>query len=147
LQRFARVRRQYRFDMPKSEQAKPKLRLKQYESILRAKAEDVRRSMAAQRFSQAIARQDCISDEGDLSQKSHEEWLFLNRNTLETKLLREVNQALRRMAEGHYGVCQRCEEPISMKRLDAIPWAKYCVTCQEAIAREPEHEEAVEGAE
>jgi DnaK suppressor protein len=33
-----------------------------------------------------------------------------------------------------YGVCLECEEPISQKRLDAVPWAKYCVTCQESIA-------------
>ena len=34
----------------------------------------------------------------------------------------------------HYGVCPECEEPISAKRLDAVPWARYCVSCQEKIA-------------
>ena len=32
------------------------------------------------------------------------------------------------------GVCLECEEPISAKRLDAVPWARYCVACQERIA-------------
>ena len=50
------------------------------------------------------------------------------------KLLREVSDALRRIDVGQYGICMECEEPISPKRLDAVPWAKYCVTCQEAIA-------------
>jgi len=38
------------------------------------------------------------------------------------------------MDQDTYGVCMECEEPISTKRLDAVPWAKYCVTCQELIA-------------
>ena len=38
------------------------------------------------------------------------------------------------MEQDHYGVCLECEEPISTKRLNAVPWARYCVTCQESIA-------------
>jgi DnaK suppressor protein len=38
------------------------------------------------------------------------------------------------MDREHYGVCLECEEPISPKRLDAVPWARYCVSCQERIA-------------
>jgi DnaK suppressor protein len=133
--------------MPKSDQTAPRTK-KQYEKILRAKAEEVRHSMSAQRISHLVARQEGLSEEGDLSQQSHEEWLFLNRNSLEIKLLREVEQALRRLAAGHFGICGRCEKPISPKRLDAIPWARYCVACQEVIALEGEGEpEAVEEAE
>jgi DnaK suppressor protein len=36
---------------------------------------------------------------------------------------------------GTYGICHGCEEPISAKRLDAVPWAKYCVSCQEQVAQ------------
>jgi DnaK suppressor protein len=127
----------------------PKNRTRHYEKILMAKADEVRRSMSAQRISQTVARQDIPSDEGDLSQQSHEEWIFLNRNSLEIKLLREVQQALRRIREGSFGICQRCDEPISAKRLDAIPWAKHCVTCQEqiALAADLGAEEAVEEAD
>jgi RNA polymerase-binding transcription factor len=105
-----------------------------YERILRKKADEIRRSMSAQKAAQIVSRLDVPSDEGDLSQQSHEEWIFLNRNTLDVKLLREVEEALRRVREGSFGVCQECEEAISPKRLDAIPWAKYCVGCQEKIA-------------
>ena len=34
----------------------------------------------------------------------------------------------------HYGICLECDEPISAKRLEAVPWARYCVACQERIA-------------
>jgi len=105
-----------------------------YRKILEKKAEEVRRSMSAQKAEQVVSRLDIPSDEGDLSQHHHEEWIFLNRNTIDMKLLREIADALHRMDIGQYGECPECEEPISAKRLDAVPWARYCVTCQERIA-------------
>lgn len=53
----------------------------------------------------------------------------------ESKLLKEVQAALNRIDEGTFGVCLRCEEEIPEKRLRALPWAAYCVPCQEAIDR------------
>jgi DnaK suppressor protein len=105
-----------------------------YRKVLEAKAEEVRRSMSAQKAAQVVARLDVPSDEGDLSQQHHEEWIFLNRNTIDMKLLREVSDALHRIDHDHYGICLECDEPISVKRLEAVPWARYCVTCQERIA-------------
>ncbi len=112
----------------------PKPKTAAYRKILEKKAEEVRRSMAAQKAAQLVSRVAEPSDEGDLSQQHHEEWIFLNRNTIDVKHLREINDALHRMDTEMYGTCLECEEPISAKRLDAVPWAKYCVTCQEAIA-------------
>ncbi len=111
-----------------------KTKYENYRKLLQKKSDELRRNMSAQRVSQAVRRLDIPSDEADLSQQSHEEWIFLNRNTLEMKLLRDVEDALRRIALGAYGICHNCEEPISAKRLDAVPWAKFCVTCQETIA-------------
>jgi DnaK suppressor protein len=105
-----------------------------YRKILENKADEVRRSMSAQKAAQVVARLDCPSDEGDLSQQHHEEWIFLNRNTIDMKLLREISDALRRIETGAYATCMECEEPISQKRLEAVPWARYCVSCQEALA-------------
>lgn len=51
----------------------------------------------------------------------------------ESLRLREVRAALARIEDGTYGVCLSCEEPIPKKRLDALPWAAYCVRCQEAV--------------
>jgi len=110
------------------------LKLGTYRNMLEKKAEEVRRSMSAQKAAQVVARLDCPSDEGDLSQQHHEEWIFLNRNTIDMKLLREISDALQRLSQNSYGVCMECEEPISVKRLEAVPWARYCVACQERIA-------------
>jgi DnaK suppressor protein len=54
----------------------------------------------------------------------------------EANLLRNVREALRRIANGSYGVCMHCEEDIKPKRLDAVPWTKYCIRCQEAADRQ-----------
>jgi DnaK suppressor protein len=53
----------------------------------------------------------------------------------ESNLLRHVKGALARMADGSYGICMHCEEEIKPKRLDAVPWTKYCIRCQEAADR------------
>ena len=84
-----------------------------YRKILEKKAEEVRHSMSAQKAAQVVSRLDIPSDEGDLSQQHHEEWIFLNRNTIDMKLLREIADALHRMDTDQYGVCPECEEPIS----------------------------------
>jgi DnaK suppressor protein len=43
---------------------------------------------------------------------------------------REIRAALDRVADGSYGTCEHCEEPIGERRLDAVPWARMCVQCQ-----------------
>jgi DnaK suppressor protein len=53
----------------------------------------------------------------------------------ESNLLRNVKGALSRISDGSYGVCLHCEEDIKPKRLDAVPWTKYCIVCQEASDR------------
>ncbi|HTB14859.1 MAG TPA: TraR/DksA family transcriptional regulator [Bryobacteraceae bacterium] len=47
--------------------------------------------------------------------------------------LRKVHAALRRIEDGCFGICQECEEEIHPKRLAAVPWAPYCIRCQEAL--------------
>ena len=47
-------------------------------------------------------------------------------------LLRQVTEALERIAGGKYGVCLACQEAISPKRLAALPWAALCIECQQA---------------
>ena len=58
----------------------PKPKFAPYRKMLEKKADEVRRSMSAQKAAQVVSRLDVPSDEGDLSQQHHEEWIFLNRN-------------------------------------------------------------------
>ena len=58
-----------------------------------------------------------------------------------------VAEALKKINNGSYGVCADCEEPIGEKRLKAIPWAKFCIRCQERADRtsgaDPDYEEQI----
>lgn len=44
-------------------------------------------------------------------------------------VLTEVNRALKKLEEGSYGNCDRCEQEIAPERLEALPWATFCVSC------------------
>ena len=72
-------------------------------------------------------------NEEDQAQQSHEESVQLRLNSLDYNKLRQVDAALDRLDDGEYGVCMACEEQIPARRLQIIPWAKYCVACQERI--------------
>lgn len=50
---------------------------------------------------------------------------------LRTQMLKEIDRSLKLMVTGTYGVCEDCGEEISPNRLKAIPWTRYCLTCQE----------------
>jgi DnaK suppressor protein len=54
----------------------------------------------------------------------------------QARSIQEIRSALARIEEGSYGYCERCEEPIPAKRLDALPWARMCVKCQSATEAE-----------
>ena len=55
--------------------------------------------------------------------------------------LRDARAALHRIQEGNFGICQECEEEIHPKRLAAVPWATFCIRCQEAADRNFDIEE------
>ncbi|MBZ5725200.1 MAG: TraR/DksA family transcriptional regulator [Acidobacteriia bacterium] len=69
--------------------------------------------------------------EEDQAQLSHDEFVSLRLNRLDYAQLRLIEEALDRLDSGDYGICLSCEEPIPANRLSALPWARYCVKCQE----------------
>ncbi|MBV8730576.1 MAG: TraR/DksA family transcriptional regulator [Acidobacteriia bacterium] len=71
----------------------------------------------------------------DEVQRAGERELAIRNLDREALLLRNVRAALRRIADGSYGICQHCDEEIKPKRLQAVPWTMYCIRCQEAADR------------
>jgi DnaK suppressor protein len=49
----------------------------------------------------------------------------------EREILRRVDDALDRMEKGEYGACVACGKKVTLARLDAVPWARHCIECQE----------------
>lgn len=71
----------------------------------------------------------------DEVQHAAERELAIRNLDRDSALLRNVRAALERVKDGSYGVCLHCEEDISMKRLNAVPWAAFCIHCQEQSDR------------
>lgn len=75
------------------------------------------------------------ADALDEVQHAAERELAIRNLDRESNLLRSVRLALRRIEDGSFGTCMHCEEEISPKRLAAVPWAAYCIQCQEQADR------------
>ncbi|MCZ2157241.1 MAG: TraR/DksA family transcriptional regulator [Bryobacterales bacterium] len=67
----------------------------------------------------------------DEVQRAAERELAIRNLDRESRLLREVRAALKRINDGSYGICVYTGEEISMKRLEAVPWTAFCIEAQE----------------
>ena len=71
----------------------------------------------------------------DRANNAYQREFMFNLSGAERRLLRQVEGALERLEQGEYGICDHCRDPIGAKRLKAVPWARYCVDCQEKEER------------
>jgi DnaK suppressor protein len=110
------------------------LEINQFKKILQTKRDELER---------VVRNRDAITieksaDALDEVQYASERELAIRNLDRETNLLRNVRAALRRIDEGTFGTCMHCEEDISPKRIAAVPWAPYCIQCQEQADRNRE---------
>ncbi|MBM3726296.1 MAG: TraR/DksA family transcriptional regulator [Acidobacteria bacterium] len=113
-----------------------KAELNKFRSILEAKLEEL---------SQVVRNREGITieksaDALDEVQHAAERELAIRNLDRESNLLRNVKGALRRIETGNYGICLHCEDEISIRRLNAVPWAPYCISCQELADRSQSQE-------
>jgi len=108
-----------------------KTELNKYKALLEAKQAELAGGL---RNREGIAIEK-TADALDEVQLAGERELAIRNLDRESNLLRNVRAALSRMADGSYGTCLHCEEDISPKRLNAVPWTAYCIKCQEAADR------------
>ena len=105
--------------------------LAKYKQILDAKQAELARVL---RNREAIAIEKS-ADALDEVQHAAERELAIRNLDRESGLLRQVKGGLARIDDGSYGICVHCEEDINPKRLNAVPWAQYCIQCQELADR------------
>ena len=117
-----------------------KTELRKYKKILEAKQVELARVL---RNRDAIAIEKS-ADALDEVQHAAERELAIRNLDRESNLLRLVKLALRRVDEGSYGTCLHCEDDINPRRLAAVPWAPYCIRCQEMADRSDDEEFADE---
>jgi DnaK suppressor protein len=98
-------------------------RLEQEQRDLQRRLERTKRQLL-----NADAGRSSPPEAGDLEQET-----LIERSSHYRERLKLVIQSLQRLREGTFGLCEICEEPIGHKRLEALPTARYCISCQEQI--------------
>ena len=79
---------------------------------------------------------DDLADEVDLASSELNQNVALRLRDRERSLLQKIETALGKIDSGTFGVCDLCEEPIEMKRLEVRPVAELCIRCKEAEEQE-----------
>ncbi len=103
--------------------------LARFKKILLKEREDIIGEVKQIHESSKEMGQDGIQDIGDEAANIYNKQVLLSLSENERVRLQEVDEALDRIANGTYGTCEECGGPISLKRLEVRPVAKYCVPC------------------
>lgn len=74
-------------------------------------------------------------DPVDLAVQNYSKNVLLAVSENDSRQLQMIDEALGRIEDEEYGTCQNCSNEIQPKRLQAIPWARYCLNCQELVER------------
>jgi DnaK suppressor protein len=110
-----------------------KKRLEYYKKKLTTRREELMKTIARTEEEGRQADDDPTVDLADKAANSYtKEFLFGMTNTDRT-ILNMIDEALKRIKANEYGVCGNCQEEMQTKRLEAVPWAKNCISCQEKI--------------
>ena len=72
-------------------------------------------------------------DPVDLAVRNYSKNVMLAVSENESRQLLLIDEALLRIKDEEYGLCQNCQKDVNPKRLVAIPWARYCLSCQELV--------------
>jgi DnaK suppressor protein len=75
------------------------------------------------------------ADPLDASAQSYAKNVLISVSANDAKLLKLIDEALERIEDEEFGDCQNCNKTVGIKRLEAIPWAKYCINCQELLEK------------
>ena len=108
-----------------------KKELKRFEKILIEKKEEILRNAKRTLNEDMTLDQDDMPDEMDLASSEYIQSFTFRLRGREKTFLKKIDHALAKLDEGTFGVCEECEEPISLKRLEARPETTLCIRCKE----------------
>jgi len=108
-----------------------KSRKEPYRALLLKKRDELLGSVRPEGLSASLQTPDAV----EFAVKTAEQDLMARTADLRSRTLKEIESALKRVAGGSYGNCEGCGHEISPARLKAIPWARYCLVCQQLRSR------------
>lgn len=77
------------------------------------------------------AGEEGTQDPADMASNAYTKEFLFHQSNDHRQILTLVSEALDRIKNDGYGVCQACDQEVQVKRLDAVPWARNCIECQE----------------
>jgi DnaK suppressor protein len=107
--------------------------LNRFQAILKARVTELER-VTRHRDGIAVERS---ADQLEEVQAASQRALAVSNLDREFNQLQNARAALRRIQEGSFGICEECDQEIHPKRLAAVPWAPFCIGCQEAVDGNP----------
>ena len=98
-------------------------------SLLTMRGEILKKSKKLKEDSYTLGT-DGIQDMADAASNSYNVDILMSISDNDLNLLKDIDNALDKIKNNAYGICEECEEKISEKRLEANPVARYCITCK-----------------
>jgi DnaK suppressor protein len=108
-----------------------KKRLDYYKKKLQTRREELLRDIARNQQEGREADEDPTVDLADKAANSYTKEFLFGQTHSDRALLQLVDDALVRIKDGSFGECISCHEELQQKRLEAVPWTRYCISCQE----------------
>ena len=112
-----------------------KKKLDNFKKRLEERQQALRRTVSRTEEDGRIADQDPAQDIADRAASSYTKEFLFSQSNNDRQLLQMVETALLRIREGAFGECVSCGNEINAKRLEAVPWTRYCIECQEKLEK------------
>ncbi len=112
-----------------------KKKLEAFKKRLEDRQRELRTNVSRNEQDGRTADLDTAQDIADRASSSYQKEFLFHQSSSERQLLQMVEAALSRIREGTFGECISCGNEINSKRLEAVPWTRYCIACQEKLEK------------
>src|SRR5260370_17949058 len=113
--------------------AMEKKKLETIKNRLEERQQTLRKAVSRTEEDGRVADQDTAQDIADRAASSYTKEFLFSQSNNDRQLLQMGEIALQRMREGDFGECANCGNDINSKRLEAVPWTRHCIACQEKL--------------
>jgi len=110
-----------------------KKKLEAFKKRLDARQQELRRNVSRTQQDGRSSDEDSAQDIADKAASSYNKEFLFHQSNAERQLLQMVEGALSRIQDGSFGQCISCGKEINPKRLEAVPWTRHCIECQEKL--------------
>ena len=110
-----------------------KKKIDYFKKRLESRQHDLRRTVSRTEQDGRSVDEDSAQDIADRAASSYTKEFLFHQSNNDRQLLAMVEGALERMRQGEFGECISCGKEINIKRLEAVPWTRHCIECQEKL--------------